>query len=219
MALLTGAEVLAAVRQLIDDPNAMLWSDANLTIHVALVQDKGWGEILDWNPFYLTTVEVITGSPKLVSPGYIDLSQLSQRFNRLLSLVRDGTEYSKALQHQVVIENNIDLVAPDSTYTFLGRKLYIFPLSASDRTEIEYNYLPAKFANNSSPIVWPEGHEGALIWQAASEALLRGDRENNDRIDAMASRYKATMLASVGRPDNSPVVPFDLQSSMEWGGI
>lgn len=218
MALLTGTEVMAAVRQLVDDPNGMLWSDANLAIHIGQVQDKGWNDILDWNPFFLTTRETISSSPKLASPGYVDLSQLAQRFKQLLSLTRNGTVYSKARQGQVMLESSSAVVAPDSTYTFIGRKLYMFPLSISQQLEMEYNYLPAKFVNNSSAIVWPEGHEGALIWQAASEAMLKGEREANERIDNMANRYKATMLAAIGRPDNSPVIPFDLQSPTEWAG-
>jgi hypothetical protein len=219
MALLTGTEVIAAVRQLIDDPNALLWSDANLTIHIGMTFDKLWGEILDWNAFYLTTNETITGSPKLVTPGYVDLSALAQRFNRLLSITRNGTMYDKARQGQVMIENNAAVVAPDSTYTFLGRQLWLFPLSITQQLEMRYNYLPAKFANSGSAITFPEGHEGALIWEAAATAMLKGEREANERLERQAEKFKYAMLASIGRPDNSPIIPFDLQSPTEWGGV
>ena len=219
MALLTGVEVIAVVRQIIDDPNAALWSDANLTIHIATIADRLWTEILDWNPFFLTTLETITTTPKLVAPGYVDLVALANRFHRLLSFVRNGQMYEKARQSQVMIEASAAVVAPDSTYTFLGRQLWAFPLSTSDQIEMRYNYLPAKFANSGSAIIWPEGHEGALIWESASTAMLKGDREENTRIERQADKFKLAMMASIGRPDNSPIVPFDHRSPEEFGGV
>lgn len=217
---ITKANLRTAVANLIDDPNFAFWTSANLDILISLTFDAKWIEILDFAPFYRSTLETLTTTPKLTSAGAVDLAQLAGRFYKIQSVVRDDVTYTEAAYRNVVFSGGDAIVGPDQQYTFLGDLVYLFPLSPSDPIEFRYSSLPAAYSSlaDGDVVTWPDGSESALFYECAARALTKGEREENARLDRYASEAWMQVLSKIKRR-NSVLVPYDGKSSTEWGGL
>lgn len=170
----TKAQIRTAVRQLLDDPIAALWHDAVLDDLIGQTYDELWGRILNNAPYYLTQLDTIS---TFTAPGYISLdTDLSQRFHRLQSLVRGERTYNLADPRTILVSENAVISGPQYSYAFYGNQLWMFPLETTGAVELRYSYKPAAFTGltESTNITWPDGHESALIFEAAGRALFKG---------------------------------------------
>jgi hypothetical protein len=213
-------DLRAYVQNHIDDLNSKFWSNTNLDFLIQGTMEEKWTELLRVDPFLLSTTETITAAPKLVTPGYIDLAQLTNRFHAIQSLIRDDKEYDKAHSRDVVLKGTTLLVGPDLHYTKFGARIYLFPLSTTSQIDLRYSYRPALFTGlgSTDPVTWPEGFENALIFECASRAMTKGDREENARIDRLAKDSWDSLITFI-RDNRTPVVPFDFKSKEEWGSV
>lgn len=217
---LTKDQFRAALANLIDDPNNLWYSSTNLDTIITLTIDEKWGELLNFSPFYRSTLETITGTPKLTAAGAIDLSQLSNRFYRIQSLVRDGRTFEELNPKNLQMTAGAVVVGPDYHYTFFGDFIYMFPISASQSLELRYSSLPAAYSSlgASDPIVWPDGHEAALLYETAARATAKGDREDNSRFVQLAAHTWGNLLTRVKRR-NMPLTPMDFKTAQDFGGV
>lgn len=209
-----------AVANLIDDPNFAFYTAAKLDTLIGLTMDEKWGEILNFAPFYRSTLESITTAPKLTSAGAIDLSQLGSRFYRIQSLVRDGRTFDEVSPKNLQMFGGALVVGPDFHYAFYGDLVYMFPISASMPLELRYSSLPPAFTGltTTDPIVWPDGHEAALMYEVGMRAMAKGGREDVSQLAQLASRSWDNLLSRLKRR-NLPLVPFDLKNAQDFGGV
>lgn len=215
---ITKDNLVTAVRNLIDDPIAAFWTAANLTVLISTTYDEMWGDILDFAPYYKSTIETVTTTPKLTANGTIDIPSLASRFYRLQSIVRYGKVLDPANPRDVMIQANEAIVGPDGHYAHIGDQIYMFPISATESLEIRYAPLPADFValGGSSPITWPDGFESALIFESAARAMLKGEREENARLARLAEKSWNSLLSAVKRR-RFALTPYDLRSPLEYG--
>lgn len=228
MALLTKAQIRTAVQQAIDDPSAARWTAPNLDVLIGLCYDDLWGDILKWAPnLAASKLDTIT---TLVSPGYIDLSatggagQPTQRFFQARSVVRESREHVYAPNESIIIEDNA-VVSPvsvmlDGYYTFYGPQLWIFPLKTTPEVEFRYSFRPAAFTSLSdgTAISFPDGHESALVYEAASRGFTKGDAESMAQVQQLAQDAQARLRASLMPPIQISREPRQLDSPLAWGG-
>lgn len=224
MATLTKAQSRTMIRQLIDDPNAKLWTDANLDILTSLTLDDLWSDIFDFSPWFTSKLDTLTS---ITSPGFVDLRHtgdggaLSERFHRLQLVTRNSRHYYEHRQRNILIEANSVLTAPDDTYIFLGDQLWLFPLDTASDVEIRYSFKPAEFTTltDGTKVTWPQGHESVYLYETAARALTKGDREENARVQAIADKSWQRMLSAVRRRGGAPIQPFTTDSPQSIGGI
>jgi len=213
----TKEQVRDFVRNLIDDPNAKRWTDTLLDMLIGMVYDELWSDILDAAPWYNSKLETLSVN----SPGYINVaSDLDNRFHKVQKLTRAEKEYTFVDQRDVVLQDSKELSAPHFTYTLLGDELYVFPLQPTPDVKLRYSFKPTTFGSlqDSDAVVFPEGHESALLYEAASRALLKGAAEDGSSLLAIARDAKARMLKEIKRRYPGPHLMYLADSSYEWGG-
>lgn len=215
------SDVRILIQQALDDASASYWSASNLDKLTGLVYDELWTDILDYNPFYLSTNESITTTPKLVSPGYVDLTQLAQRFHRIQTITRNNRHYIGQHPLDTLMYNNAVLVGADYTYRLYGDQLWLFPLEASTALELRYNYKPPLYTGlaDGATVTFPTGHEATLIYKTASRAMIKGGREDNASLLREYQEAFDKMLSTVTRRVIGPQQPYDPMHAIEFGGI
>lgn len=234
---ITKAQARTAVRQMIDDPSAKRWSDANLDQLIEFILDDLYGEILDTASYINSQYQQI--ALPLHVPGYIDLRQtayggdLTQRFYRLQQCIADGRQYfcKDPRDYLMVASSNtgdVTTIKADTgveqrySMQFLGNQLWLHPLGATTTfVELRYSYKPTQFTllTNGSIIDMPEGSNRALINLAAAEALPKGNVEEAQQFRLMGTDAKEKLFASIRRQYHGMTQPFTPNNMWEWGGI
>lgn len=225
MALRTRSAIDGLVAEMIDDPDNQRWSAANLKAIISMVYDQLWGEMLEIASWLLSTTESETS---LTSPGYLDVGNggdLSNRLFRIQKVVRDDKEYTKAQPTSVSIDsaNSEIIYAPDYTYFFFGSHLYLFPLDTTTDVDVTYSYYPPEYEDlgDAAEITWPQGHDLALVLEAAATLLIRGGAEDPSGILALAERAKQRMFSAIKRRELGPLFVHGntMYDNREFGGI
>lgn len=233
---LTKAEFRTAVRELIDDPNAKLWTDSRLDTQIELVLDSLWGDILDTAPYLNSQYQQITSQHV---PGYIDLrlsvygGDLVQRIYRLQQLVADGRQYfcKDPRDYLMIAGSNtgdVTTIKADTgieqrfSYQFLGSQLWLHPLGqTATMVEIRYNYKPTRFTQLTDGYIvdLPEGSEIAAVDLCVAKAMTKGNREDAQAMLQNALISKDALMNSIRRQYHGMTQPFVSQNSWEWGGV
>jgi len=217
---MTKAQARAIVQQLIDDPNAARWSATNIDLLLQLTIDPIWTQIFQADPNYLYATERLTA---LTTPGYVNLASggdLTYRFFRVRSIVRDGQEYGPTDQRNIVMENSELITGRNYSYLKQGSKLYLFPFDLTTDLDFSYNYKPETLSTmeDTETIVWPDGHEGVFIFAAAAKALRKGAAEDPAGMLEESDRLKYLMLAEIEKYYPGPNTVFSADSSVSYGG-
>lgn len=221
---LTKAQARTQIRQLLDDPNSTMWTDANLDQLTELAMDEMWSDLLSYNSYLNSQLDTITS---LTTPGFIDLrivadgGALSKRFHKLQSVVRGGTTYTKYDPRDTLVELNAEIFAPTESYVFIGDQLWLFPLDTTTDVEIRYSFKPAGFVSltDGTKVTWPDGHDSAYIFEIAARALVKGEREDNLRMLNIAGKAWDRLIETVRKRQIGPMVPWTPDSQHEYGGI
>jgi hypothetical protein len=220
---LTKAQIRTQIQQTLDDASATMYSATNLDILTGLVIDELWTDILDFAPWYTSALDTITTGPKLVSPGYVDLTQLAQRFHRLQHVVRNNMVYRGQHPLDTLVVANTALVGSDFTYRLYGNQLWLLPLSmsATEPIELRYSYKPPLFTGlaDGTAITWPDGHEAAIIYKTATRAMTKGAREDNSVLRQEANEAYDRLISAVRRREIGPIQPYTTTTTVEHGGI
>jgi hypothetical protein len=223
--MLTRLQVRTQIRNLIDDTDAKLWDDTQLDILIDGVFDWGWSLILESFPEKIHAVDNLTS---LTSPGYFTATKagdLTYRPHRIIQIIRSGFSYARVDPKRVIIEDSAVVVRDtlSRVWTQYGDQIHLFPYNTTDDVEVRYNYKPDAYsglANDSTAVIWPEGHVDVVLYESAARALLRGNREDPGPLSQMADKALARMLADMGRPYSGPVMPGHGASDapLNWGG-
>lgn len=223
MAVLTKGQVRTMVRSLLNNEPSVFISDAILDNFIGLTYDELFRSILTLNPNYNSVTTILTNfSP----PGIIDtindlVGSGVGRFHRLHSLVIDSRTYAEVDPRDVLLQNSAIIVAPDFHYAFYGEIIYPFPLKGASgwTAEVKYSYLPTRFIDltDTTALTWPNGNEGALIYEVV--ARLHNDSNRAVIYGKIAATAKEAMFDSVRKRSYGPSTPWTPGTEFEFGGI
>lgn len=221
----TKANTRILIQQLIDDPDAKLWSADNLDLLTQLRHDALWIEFHDFQAWFTSQLDTLTS---LTSPGYIDsrltsTGDLSKRILRIQAITRNSRQYVLSDARNFTIESNVlkgRSGADHFTYTRLGDQLHLFPYNTADDVEIRYAHLPTAYDGlaDGTDVDWPEGHEMALISDVASWAMAKGGGEDVVQMRDMAKMEKFKLIDHIARSAVGPLIPFYSDDPAVWGG-
>ena len=221
----------SAVRTLIqeqmDDASASRWSAANLDLLTETVYDEGWSEMLDQHMWLNSFRQIITATGNLTSPGFLDTSVagniLTNRLYRVQKVLRDSQEYSPAdaSDHLIDQANSDHLTGGERRYFFIGDQLWFTPLNVvSDDIDLRYSFYPASYdglADNVA-ISWPDGHEKALIYRVAINAMAKGSAEDVKELEILEFRAWQALRRYLRRRTPGPLTMDGNFTTMDWGG-
>jgi len=210
---MTKGELRTVVRTLIGDQGALVWADTMLDVTIGAIFDELWVELLDAAVWYNSELETFDS---LSEPGYLDLSELTRRLYKMQSVVRDQFTYTSTSLRDIVIEGEVQLVAPNYTYAILAQQLWLYPLDADTPLELRYSYLPTPYLNlsDSDNISWPSGHDSALFFSIVYR-LVADDKLQ--RYAVLAAQAMARLKQAIIQQHNDPAVMYLTGSAQEWG--
>lgn len=217
MSTLIKSSVRTLIQELIDDASAAFWSAGNLDLLTEICLDECHGDLLEHAPWLSTVTERISSFD---SPGTLNLASAlaaPDRPYKILKVQRDERTYRYVSPWNVMYENSTKVSVPDYTYTIVGNILHMFPYDTSTTVEITYNTLEAKYTGIADgaafSTMWPDGMESAFIFLVASRAILKGDREEGDRLAREAAVAQKRLYARIAKPTGEPVA-INLYSSL-----
>lgn len=216
---LTRAQARSLIRELIDDTAAKLWSDANLDILTEGGIDILWGELLDHKP-WLRSIESAALTP--AAPGTVDTATQLTRFYRVQQVARDGMAYTEADPKDVLVVAGQQITAPSRTWVMLDSSLHLFPYDTAANIYVRYSSRPTAYtglANDNTVVSWPDGYHMAYVYDAASRALEKGDREKSDTFRARAADEMARLRAYLRTVSVGPRLPWTPDGAEAWGSV
>lgn len=220
-------EFVALIREIIDDPNAKQWSATNLGLLADTQQRRLWKRVHEMQPYFTSALD--DALTPLTSPGVIaapldgSTSDLANPLLRIQTITRDNLPYHEVSPTSLVIEDgavvSIRTGSFSRVWTRLGNDLHVFPYDTTSDIEVRYSFFPAKFSGlaDATEVLWPEGHEMALVLAIASVALAKGAREDITEVAALARFELQDMLAWVSRLSVGPLTPYYHDSLIDWG--
>lgn len=218
---LTKAQARSLIRNLLDDEARRTWSDASLDVLTQTTLDELWGELLDEMPWHGVARETIVAE----SNGTILLTAptLLYRFHRVQKVTDSEGEFSYVHQRSAVIFNNEQITAPDRTFTVIGQRLYIFPLTASKSYELSYSAIPGAYTSlldtDSIAGSWLDGFENAFIFDVAARASIKQPQAVLERYENYAAKTLDRMKGRMKRQYVGPATINDLEAPEDFGGV
>lgn len=218
------------IRLMIDDPQKVLWADADLDLLTEQTMDALWGKIHGYFPYFTSQTDTLTTT----SPGFIDLrqtgvgtGQLTNRIHRVQtvtvgSISANALTYERADPRDVVLQGGKVIFAPNYRYVFYGVQLWLFPLdTTANNVELKYSFKPTpayRTLADNALLGWPDGNEAALWWEVAARALSRGGREDPNMFRTWMGEAWQDMMHSISMQDIGPIVPYAPDAPTSWSG-
>lgn len=224
---LTKAQLRSAVQAQINDDLQHRFGGGRLDVLIELTQDSAFTDILDIQPWYNSQNDVLTAT--LTAPGFVDLrvaasgGDLTKRVYRLQSVVRNGVQYSQVQARNVTFEGNVVKLREgrnNRVYVRMGDQLHLLPYNVDDDVEVRYNFLPVTFTAQSDgfDVEWPEGHDDALVYEAALRASATVPPEQMVDLKERAAQSWSRLLGHIERLDSSPLMASFMDTPESWGG-
>lgn len=228
------------IQQILDDPNATLWTAPNLDILTGVVLDELFSDILDVAPYYNSFYQQF--ALPLHPPGFIDLrtvadgGDLTNRMYRIQQVIADGRQYFPKDPRDYLMSatsntGDVTTIKADTgveqrfSYQFLGQQLWLHPLGqVTTFVELRYSYRPARWDTNADNVTTdtiglPDGHEDALIYVTAARAMAKGNREDVSQIREDAEAARQRLMNFIRRRYHGMMQPFTTDNSWSFGGI
>lgn len=214
---MTKAELRTIVRVMIGDSIGTRISDVALDLMIQMKADEIWSKVFSIEPYYIVNRQ-LNLTP--TSPGYVDVSTgLTSRFYRLQSVGRAGQTYRQIDPRNVSFDDStlmaIDSGSSSYRYFWRGTQLHLLPYATTADVDIEYSGPPASMLTSlteSQAIIWPDGHELALVLGTAS-AILRADKD----LRTDADNALGELLAHVSRRSIGALTPYQVRTPQEDG--
>lgn len=221
---LTRTQAEALIRQFADDPQSKHWSDANLRLLAGIVIDGLWGELLGFQPRLTTALDTVT---VLTTPGYVDTAageDLTQRFFKVQSIVRDGAEYAEVDPRNVLIEDNEAKVSEGSfngRWFQRGEEVHLLPYELTPEVEFRYSYLPESFntLEAGDTVTWVDGYELAYVYAVAAHMMSKGGYEDKGSAEmfAKSEREMGRLREKIEKLGPGPMMPFHADHPQQYG--
>lgn len=228
MANMTRGQMVTAIRDYMDAGSSQRWSDATIVAVANSVYDAVWSDILNAAPYYTFGQRSVTTD----SQGRITFSSLNknvpgdaeENWYRILSLSDGNVLYTQTSFQNVPLATTTNyLPTYPRQYYIAGQYVQVLPVTASLALTAFVNYKPTALADlslDTSSITFPENNEYILVWEAASQLLLKGGTEAGAaaQLKALAEAEKATMLDDLRRRTINPTLMAYPDQKYDWGG-
>lgn len=215
--MISKSEFRGLVSNLIDDPDNQRWSTTALDTLIELTLDSLFGDLLLFQPWLVSAVSTGTQDAQ----GRVNLQKtsaggiLGQRFFRVQQ-VWVGTEaYGKGDPRTSLPEVE---EGGYGTYWVSNGYLYTYP-AGGETVNIRYSYFPERFTqqSNSALVQWPDGFEGAAVFEVAGRAISKGAAEDSNTFLTLAMKDLNTLKAVIQTRDINPPQVGNTENSWGWG--
>lgn len=227
MATVTKADLIEATREYMDAVDSARWSDSLITRVMNSVLDSEWSNILNAAPFYRFAQRQVTTA----SDGTVALSSLDsgggdseQNLYRILSVSDGNVLYDETSFSSVPLATTTNyLPTYPRLYYVAGDNVQILPVASGVSLYVYVNHKPTSFsdlASSGSTVEFPDNASNILVWEAASQLLLKGGAETSAAIDlrALAAQERASLLDDLRRRTINPTRMAYPDMKYDWAG-
>jgi hypothetical protein len=237
---LTRAQFRTQVAKQADIENSPRWdftagSTGEVDIKIAGALDRLWKRVLDANRFYRAAMRTPTSNSSglfLLSDLNGGSADLQERYNRILKVTIDSTDYEDACDDgekhisvwQLSQQNSGGVLTGRCVWWRFGNFIYTLPIQAAKRADvIAVNHLPTRFdqlSADSALVEWPEGYEDVAFNEAAADLLMKGAEESAASMELRSNgaARRAEMLETIARISTKPTTVRYNDDKSEWGG-
>lgn len=227
MSHITRAQLVADTREYMDAVGSSRWSDAIIKTVLNSVFDAEWSNILNAAPYY--TFQQITVSTN--ANGKIPFSSLNtgsgdvqKNFYRVLSVSDGNILYTQTSFQDVPVATTANyLPTYPRLYYIAGDEMQILPVSAGTSIITAVNYKPTSIndlSSDNATVDFPENAHLILVWEAASQLLLKGGTEAAaaSNLRQLASADRQTLLDDIRRRTIMPTTLAYPDQKYDWAG-
>lgn len=227
MANVTLQNLIDQTREYMDAVGSDRWSDDLIKTVLNNVYDAEWSNILNAAPYYKFAQRNVTTD----ADGKIPLTDLDsgggdsqQNWYRILSVSDGNVLYEQTRFQDVPLATTTNyLPTYPRLYYIAGDDIQILPVSSSLALYIYVNYKPTAIldlASNASTIDFPANAHLIVVWEAASQLLLKGGAESSAAIDlkALANLERTTLLDDIRRQTINPTRMAYPDLKWDWAG-
>lgn len=227
MPAITRAQLVSDTREYMDAVSSSRWSDTLIKTVLNAVFDTEWSHILNAAPYYRWGMRQVATDVN----GQVALTSLNagsgdnqQNWYRIQSVSDGNVLYSETRFQDVPLATTTNyLPTYPRLYYIAGTNLQILPVSAGIGLYVGVNYKPTAIldlASDTSVIDYPDNAHLIVVWEAASQLLLKGGTESGSAADlkAMARDERATLLDDIRRRTINPTRLAYSDLRWDWAG-
>lgn len=221
--MITRAQLLSEVRQLLDAVTSQRWLDTSLARYAGLQMRRDWAEILKENRYYRWAER----NPTLTD-GTFDVSALTvgaqaaiEHFYRILTVRgQDGEEFVQSDGVDFAFGAGGTVQSQLRRWWREGDRIRITPQNHSGLLRVYVNHYPALVheLGDNDTVKYPDGYEMALAWGTAALAFSKGNAETDGTAEfqVLAREMRRDMLEDIGRDSIKPRAIEPVDSPLEW---
>ena len=219
--------LIGQTREYMDAVGSSRWSDTIIKTVLTSVFDAEWSNILNAAPYY--TFQQITTTTD--SNGQIPFAALNtgsgdaqKNFYRILSVSDGNVLYTQTRFQDVPLATTTTyLPSYPRLYYIAGSMVQALPISSGTSLVVAVNYKPtaiSDLASDNSTIDFPENAHLILVWEAASQLLLKGGTEANAaaNLRQLAAADRQTLLDDIRRRTINPTQMAYPDQKYDWSG-
>lgn len=227
MSSVSVSTLVGQTREYMDAVGSSRWSDAIIKTVLGNVFDAGWSNILNAAPYYTFQQLTVTTD----SNGQIPFASLNtgtgdtaRNFYRIMSVSDGNVLYSPTRFQDVPLATTTNyLPSYPRLYYLAGTFVQALPVSAGTQLYIAVNYKPVAvndLSSDNATVEWPDNNHLILVWEAASQLLLKGGTEAAAaaNLKQLADAEFRTMLDDIRRRTINPTQMAYPDQKYDWAG-
>lgn len=227
MSHITRGQLVADTREYMDAVGSSRWSDAIIKTVLTSVFDSEWSNILNAAPYY--TFQQLTVATD--ANGQVPFASLStgsgdtqKNFYRVLSVSDGNVLYTQTRFQDVPLATTTNyLPSYPRMYYVAGDALQALPVGSNTSLVIAVNYKPTSIndlSSDNASIDFPDNAHLILVWEAASQLLLKGGTEATAaaNLRQLASADRQTLLDDIRRRTIMPTMMAYPDQKYDWAG-
>jgi hypothetical protein len=227
MAHITRGQLVSDTREYMDAMGSSRWSDTIIKSVLNSVFDAEWSNILNAAPYYTFQQISVTTDAN----GQVPFSSLNtgsgnaeRNFYRILSVSDGNVLYGPTRFQDVPLATTTNyLPSYPRLYYIAGDAVQILPVSGGTGLYIAVNYKPTSLndlSSDTSTIDFPDNSHFIVVWEAASQLLLKGGTEAAAaaNLRSLAGSERQTMLDDIRRRTINPTTMAYPDQKYDWAG-
>ena len=227
MPVATFQMLIDSTKEYMDAESSSRWSDTTIKAVLNSVFDGEWSQILNAAPYYTFNQKLVTtdANGQILFTDLNDGSGDTQKnMYRILSVNDGNFLYTETSFQNVPLATTTNyLPTYPRTYYVAGQAIQLLPVAQGTPTYVAVNYKPTSLldlASTSSTIQYPENSYFIVVWEAASQLLLKGGAESRAAGDLkeLANGERQIMLDDIRRRTINPTRMAYPDVKYDWGG-
>lgn len=227
MPVATFQMLIDSTKEYMDAESSSRWSDTTIKAVLNSVFDGEWSQILNAAPYYTFNQKFVLTDAN----GQIQFTSLNdgsgdtqKNMYRILSINDGNVLYSETSFQNVPLATTSNyLPTYPKTYYVAGQAVQLLPVESGEQVYVAVNYKPTSLldlASTSSTIEYPNNSYFIIVWEAASQLLLKGGAESRAAGDlkALANGERVIMLDDIRRRTINPTRMAYPDVKYDWGG-